>query len=68
MTQFTIYYFDTNTEATFPDKASALKAAQDYVGNNRPTKPFPNEETYLYGPGDGTCTLMIRRTLDEDER
>jgi hypothetical protein len=40
--------------------AQAKAIASDHVGNNNYTKPFPDEETYLYGPGDGTCYVMVR--------
>lgn len=36
-----------------------MQAAAEYAGNSRYASPFPN--TYLYGPGDGTTSVIVRR-------
>lgn len=61
---YTVYFMISDTEKEFPDKMSALKAAEDYAGCNRYTKPFPNEDTWIFGPGDGSVSIMVRRDVD----
>jgi hypothetical protein len=61
---FTCYFHNSDTEKQFPSLAEAQKAAESYCGNNRSTKPFPDEETYLYGPGDGSVSVMIRQDIE----
>jgi hypothetical protein len=61
---YTVYYLNTETERNFSDLTSAKSAAENFCGNGRYNKPFPNEEVFLYGPGDGTTSVMIRRTRE----
>jgi len=51
-------------EKQFPNKEAALKAAEKYVGNNRYNKMFPNENSYIFGPGDGTTSCMVRQDIE----
>lgn len=39
----------------------AQAIAADHVGNNSPAKPFPSENIFFYGPGDGTTTVVVRK-------
>jgi hypothetical protein len=66
---FTCHFVNSDTEKQFPDKASALAAAEAYCGNRSCVKPFPREETYLFGPGDGTTSVMVRQDIEfSDEK
>lgn len=58
---YTVYFLDSETEKQFPNKDAALKAAAKYVGNNSYNKLFLNEESYIFGPGDGTTSCMVRQ-------
>lgn len=60
----TCYFHNSDTKKSFPSVPAARAAAEAYVGNTRFAKPFPNEETYLYGPGDGTTTVMVRQDIE----
>lgn len=60
---FTCYFLNSETEKTFESKEAALSAAKGYCGNNRWIKPFPREETYMFGPGDGTTSVMVRQDI-----
>jgi hypothetical protein len=60
---YTCYFTNSDTEKQFPNKQEAFKAAQEYCGNNLYTKPFLYEETYLFGPGDGTSSVMVRQDV-----
>ncbi len=53
-------YYDTDKKEIFSTLDEARQAAEKYCGNNVYNKPFPDEETYLYGPGDGTTSVIIR--------
>jgi len=61
---FTVHFMDSNTEKQFPTLESAMAAAEAYVGNRSYAKPFRDEPTMLYGPGDGTTSVMIREDVD----
>lgn len=61
---FTVYFLDSETQKQFPNKQAAMSAAEKYVGNNKYNKLFPNEDSYIYGPGDGTTSCMVRQDLD----
>jgi hypothetical protein len=61
---FTCYFTNSNTQKTFPSLWEAQQAAEAYCGNASWRKPFPREETYLYGPGDGTTSVMIRQDFE----
>jgi hypothetical protein len=58
---YTLYNFDNGQSGQFQSLEAAMRAASDYVGNTSYAKPFPNSDTYLYGPGDGTTSIQVRR-------
>ena len=62
---FFIRFLNSDTEITGLTLSEARAKAEAYVGNSRATKMFPNEESYLYGPGDGTSSVMIRQEWDD---
>lgn len=62
--RYVCMFLNSETEKEFPDLASAQLAAEKYCGNRRYAKPFPNEDTYLYGPGDGTTSVMVRKCFE----
>jgi hypothetical protein len=58
-----VHYIDESlglSDVTGLTLKQAQSIAAGHVGNNRPAKPFPNEDTYLYGPGDGTTCIIVR--------
>ena len=57
----TCYFVNSKTEKKYPSLEEAMGAAESYVGNSRFAKPFKNEEKYLYGPGDGTTSVIVSR-------
>ncbi len=61
---FTVRFMDSDTEQHFATESEAHIAAQDYVGNNSGLRISPNEKTYLYGPGDGTTSVMVREDVE----
>jgi len=61
---FTVYFLNSDTEKQFAGKPEAMAAAMVYVGNSSYAKPFPNEDTYFYGPGDGTTSVIVRRDFE----
>lgn len=60
MPKATCYFLKSGTEKRFPSLEEALSAAIAYCGNNRSVKPFSGEDTYLFGPGNGDTTVMVR--------
>jgi hypothetical protein len=58
--------YDHEMEATkiFDSLEEAKAFVERRVGNNRFAKPFDSEETYLYGPGNGDTTYMIRPEVE----
>ena len=62
---FTLTFLDENNrEETYATLPEAHAAAQRHVGNRSYARPFAHEPTFLYGPGDGTTTLMIREDVE----
>jgi len=61
---YTCYFLNSNTEKTFPSLAEARAAAEAYCGNNSYAKPLPRDNTFLYGPGDGTTSVMVRQDVE----
>lgn len=62
---FTCYFIgEDNREEHFPNKAAAMARAAGYVGNWSYAKPLKNDEVYLFGPGDGTTSVMVRQDVD----
>lgn len=62
----TVYFMASDTKKTFPSIAEARRAAEAYVGNRAAAKPFADEETYLYGPGNGDTTVTVTQDMDMD--
>ena len=60
----TCYFTNSETEKQFSSFEEAVAAAERYVGNNNYVKPFPTENTRLYGPNDGTTSVMVRQDVD----
>ena len=58
---FKVIEFDTGKEQFYSSLDLALKAAGKLVGNTRFSKPFPSEHTYLFGPGDGSCSHTVKQ-------
>ena len=54
------HFVESKTTKDFPSLEAAQQAAVEFVGNSSYAKPFPRENTYFYGPGDGTTTVMVR--------
>lgn len=61
---FTAFFLNSDTQKSFPSLKEAQDAAEQYCGNNVYSKPFPGEESYSYGPGDGTTSVMIRENIE----
>ena len=61
--RFFVFFMDSGQTLYFDSEAEAHKVAQAYVGNSAASQPFPNENTYMYGPGDGTASVMVREEL-----
>lgn len=57
---YTVYYTNSDTTREVDTLEEARELAEKYVGNSSATRPFPEEGTYLYGPGDGTTSVMVR--------
>jgi hypothetical protein len=62
----TVHFMSSDTKKTFPSVAEARAAAEAYVGNRAAAKPFPTEETYFYGPGNGDTTVTVMQDIDMD--
>lgn len=58
---YTVYYLDSNTQRDGLTATEAHTLAAQHVGNRSYSKPIPTDETYAYGPGDGTTSVIIRR-------
>jgi hypothetical protein len=63
-TTYTCHFVDTQTDTPCANRDEALRMAAAHVGNWSYTKPFPREETYLFGPGDGTTSVLVRQDFD----
>jgi hypothetical protein len=68
---FTCYFPNEDAETPvgasktqYPNKDAAMEAARTYVGNNSFVKPFPSDETYLFGPGDGTTSVIVSQDIE----
>lgn len=62
----TVHFYNSGTKKTFPTLAEARAAAEAYVGNRSCAKPFPDEDTFLYGPGNGDTSVQVSRDMDMD--
>lgn len=56
---------DSGFERVFREERQARQAAEQMVGN-RSAADMGGGEGYLYGPGDGTTSVMVRRFTTED--
>jgi hypothetical protein len=61
---YTVHYQDTGYKRQFSKLRDALNAAENHVGNSSFAKPFPEEDTYFYGPGDGTTSVIVREDVE----
>jgi len=59
--KFFCRFMDDDTQKDFPSLREAQEAAAAHVGNNSYSK-LPND-IYLYGPGDGTTSVMVREHI-----
>ena len=57
----TCYFMNSETEKKFPSFEEACRAAEDYCGNSVYTRLHISEKTRLYGPGDGTTSVMVKQ-------
>lgn len=64
--KYTCYFLNSDTEKTFDTLAEAKRAAEKYVGNNKAANIFGDDD-FLYGPGDGTTSVMVRPEITFDE-
>jgi hypothetical protein len=60
----TCYFVNSDTEKQFPSFEDACKAAEEYCGNTVFAQPIAREKTRMYGPGDGTTSVMVRQDID----
>ena len=61
------YYLEYISEGktlTGLTKAKAFEIAEKFVGNSSYNRIFPNEERFLFGPGDGTTSIHIAQEKD----
>lgn len=62
---YTCYFVNENDRAEqFPNKDEAMKRAAAHVGNWSFTKPTMQDEVYLFGPGDGTTSVLVRQDVE----
>ncbi len=43
--------------------AEAQRAAEEFCGNSSYSR-IPGENSFLYGPGDGTVSVMVREEIE----
>lgn len=60
---YTLIYSGSDKTESYPSLESAMAAAERHVGNRSYAKPFPGENTYLYGFGDGETVIMVRQDV-----
>lgn len=58
---YKVIEFSTGEEQYYSSLDLALKGAGKLAGNTNYNKPFPNEHTYLFGPGDGTVSHTVKQ-------
>lgn len=61
---YTVQFLKSGTSKQYPSKVAAHEAAAEYCGNDRYVKPFRDEDTWLYGPGDGSTSCMVQQDFD----
>ena len=70
MVYWLLQNLDTGAEHVFKDKHIALHNAEIMVGNRSaaevPNMGAENTPGYLYGPGDGTTSVMVRGFTESD--
>ena len=62
--KYVVHFVNSETKRVVDNEEEAHRIAQEYVGNRSFNKPFPNENTYLYGPGNGETSVMIRAEIE----
>lgn len=65
--KFIVSFVGSDEVIKFDSLGSARTYAEEYVGNKSAARPFKDESTYLYGPGDGTTSLVVREDCDIQE-
>jgi hypothetical protein len=60
----TVYFVGADVEKKFPSLDAALNYAAAHVGNWSYNKPWPNEDLYLFGPGNGDTSVTVRRDVE----
>jgi hypothetical protein len=60
---YSCIFYDGKEKQQFSCLEHAMNFAALYVGNNSYNKPFSEEHTYLFGPGNGDTTVMVRRDV-----
>lgn len=62
---FSCYFVnENNRQERFNSLREAMLRAEKYVGNRSYARPIPNENTFFYGPGDGTTSVLIREDIE----
>lgn len=61
---YTVNYQETGDKRQFSSLRAALDVAAAHVGNHSFAKPWPEEDTYFYGPGDGTTSVIVREDIE----
>lgn len=64
LSTFTCHFMDTGTRTTYATLDEAKDAAAEVCGNRSFARPFPKEQTYLCGAGDGTTSVIIRQDIE----
>lgn len=57
--RFILHVIGTDETRTFQSLDRAMNQAYRLVGNKRFTRPFPTEDRFLLGPGDGTTSHQV---------
>jgi mevalonate pyrophosphate decarboxylase len=64
---YTAFFLDSDTKKeNIESLEKAMEIAEEYCGNNAYFK-IPSENTYFYGPGDGTTSAMIKQDINWEE-
>lgn len=61
---YTVRTMSNNRERQFPSLLDAMEHVEGIVGNRSYSRPFAQEETLLYGYGDGSVSHMIQRDFE----
>jgi hypothetical protein len=66
--KYIVYDREMDATKTFDNLATAKEFVERRVGNRSFAKPFDNEDTYFYGPGNGDTTYTIRPEVNFDKK